>query len=183
MRTLLSALALVAALAAVPATAAQDDPRLDPHFERLLATPDPAEAMVVESFIWSIWMEANDDRLNQLMMLGARDMQVGDLDAAIDHFSTVIEVAPRFAEGWNKRATALYMSGRHDESIADCMAVLALEPRHFGALSGLGLIHEARGDKAAALEWYRKALAQNPHMPGIVERVDVLTLEVEGEPI
>ncbi len=183
MNKLLAAAALVAAMTVVPAYAGQDDPRLDPLFERLLTTQDEAEAQVIESFIWTIWVEAHDDELNRLMRQGSRDMQVGDLDAAIGNFSTVIEIAPDFAEGWNKRATIYYMTGRHDESIADCLEVLAREPRHFGALSGLGLIYQAKGDDVEALAWYRRALEQNPHLVGIRQRVEELTLEIEGEPI
>lgn len=179
----LPAAALAAMLVVQPAVAAQDDPRLDVLFERLLATPDDAEAQVLESLIWSIWLEAHDDELDRLMRRGTRDMQVGDLDAALGSFSTVIELAPGYAEGWNKRATVLYMTGRYEESIADCMEVLAREPRHFGALSGLGLIHEARGEPEEALAWFRRALEQNPHMPMIARRVEQLSLEVEGEPI
>jgi tetratricopeptide (TPR) repeat protein len=179
----LLAATLAVALIAGPADAAQDDPRLDDLFARLAVTQDEAEAQVIESFIWTLWLEGHDDTLNDLMAQGARDMQVGDLDAAINRFGTLIELAPDFAEAWNKRATVYYMIGRYDEAIADCMQVLAREPRHFGALSGLGLIHQARGEDAEALAWYRRALEQNPHMPGIRQRVEVLSLEVEGEAI
>jgi len=183
MNRVLLAAAFALGLLASAATAAQDDPRLDPLFERLAATDDEAEAAVLESMIWSFWTDAHDARLNQLMIQGMHDMQVGDFEAAVAAFSTLIEIAPEFAEGWNKRATVYYMSGRLDLSTEDCMEVLAREPRHFGALSGLGLIHEAKGDMAAALDWYRRALQQNPHMPLIAERVQALEIEVEGEPI
>lgn len=174
---------LAAAMFAGAADAAQDDPRLDDLFARLTTTQDAAEAQVIENVIWTIWLEGHDDTLNQLLAQGTRDMQVGDLDAAIERFSTLIEMAPDFAEAWNKRATVYYMTGRYDESIADCMQVLAREPRHFGALSGLGLIHEARGEDNEALDWFRRALEQNPHMPGIRQRVEALSVEVEGEAI
>lgn len=179
----LLAATLVLALCAGPAAAAQDDPRLDALFARLVATQDEAEAQVIESFIWTIWLEAHDDTLNQIMAQGTRDMQVGDLDSAIDRFTNLIEMAPDFAEAWNKRATVYYMIGRYDDAIEDCMQVLAREPRHFGALSGLGLIYQARGEDAEALAWYRRALEQNPHMPGIAQRVEDLALKVEGEAI
>ena len=163
--------------------AAQDDPRLDDLFERLHATADPAEAWLIQSHIWAIWLDGHDDALNALMHGGAQAMQAGDLDAAIGRFTHLIEVAPKFAEAWNKRATAYYMIGRYDDSIADCMKTIELEPRHFGALSGLGLIHGARDDDEAALFWFREALKQNPHMEGIRQRADELSREIEGEPI
>ena len=174
---------LAALLFSGPLSAAQDDPRLDNLFARLVETQDEGEAHVIESFIWTIWLEGHDDTLNRLMAQGTRDMQVGDLDAAIAQFTTLIELAPDFAEAWNKRATVYYMSGQYDASIADCMEVLAREPRHFGALSGLGLIHQARGEDAEALDWYRRALEQNPHMPAIRQRIEDLSLEIEGEPV
>jgi len=175
--------ALTVAMLAGPALGAQDDPRLDALFQRLTTTQDEAEAQVIESFIWTLWLDGHDDTLNQLLAQGTRDMQVGDLDAAVDRFSTLIDMAPDFAEAWNKRATVYFMTGRYDESIDDCMQVLAREPRHFGALSGLGLIYQSRGQDAEALDWFRRALEQNPHMSSIRQRVEVLSLEVEGEPI
>ena len=174
---------LTGALVSGPVSAAQDDPRLDALFAGLTTTQDEAEARVIESFIWTIWLEAHDDTLNGLMAQGTRDMQTGDLDDAVARVSTLIELAPDYAEAWNKRATVYYMIGRYDESIDDCMQVLAREPRHFGALSGLGLIHEARGENAEALAWFRRALEQNPHMPGIAQRVKELSIAVEGEPV
>ena len=180
-----------AALAAVlgiwlgvqPVRAAQDDPRLDTLFEQLHQTGDPAEAQLIQSYIWALWVEARDDGLNQLMHGGTRAMQVGDLNEAIGMFGQLIEIAPDFAEAWNKRATVYYMVGRYDDSITDCMKVLELEPRHFGALSGLGLIYMSLDDKPAALHWFREALKQNPHMDNIRDRVEELSREVEGEAI
>jgi len=165
------------------AVASQDDPRLDKLFERLHATEDEAEAQVIQSFIWTIWVEANDDELNRLMYEGTRAMQVGDLDYAIKLFSDIIEIAPEFAEGWNKRATVYYLIGEYDKSIADCMVVLDLEPRHFGALSGLGLIYESREQDEEALHWFEEALAQNPHMPAIREQVQVIEEKLHGQEI
>ena len=165
------------------AAASQDDPRLDKLFERLRATDNQAEAQIIQSFIWTIWVEANDDELNRLMYEGTRAMQVGDLDYAIKLFSDVIEIAPEFAEGWNKRATVYYLIGAYDQSIADCMVVLDLEPRHFGALSGLGLIYESRDEDEEALHWFNEALVQNPHMPSIRQQVEELEEKLHGQEI
>ncbi|MBC6440076.1 MAG: tetratricopeptide repeat protein [Rhodospirillales bacterium] len=184
-RMMLAAMGLFTALtmSVSPALAAQDDPRLDGLFAQLHATSDPAQSQLLQSYIWAIWVEAYDEELNALMTGGTRAMQVGDLQLAIGYFSQLIDVAPDFAEAWNKRATVYYMIGRYDESIADCMKALELEPRHFGALSGLGLIYSARDEPEQALYWFREALAQNPHMEQIVQRVEELSRELEGEPV
>ncbi len=182
-RLLFAALAACAIALPVQGMAAQDDPRLDDLFTRLHATGDQAEAQVIQSYIWSIWTEANDDQLNRLMYEGTRAMQVGDLDLAIRMFTDVIDIAPKFAEAWNKRATVYYMVGSYDESIADCMVVLDLEPRHFGALSGLGLIYTAREEDEKALAWFKAALDQNPHMPSIRAQVDALEEKLHGKAI
>lgn len=166
-----------------PLTAAQDDPRLDTLFDRLHATDDSSEARRLEQLIWSIWLEANDQEHNALMQGGTFLMNSGNLPGAAAAFSRIIEARPEFAEGWNKRATVYYLMGRFDESIADCVKTLELEPRHFGALSGLGLIHSALDDPATALHWFREALKHNPHMRGVAERADELAREVEGEPV
>lgn len=184
---LAAALALAAGLSlgacGTGADAAQDDPRLDGLFARLHATADAAEARLLQRGIWSLWAEAHDDGLNALMRDGGRAMRRGELDLAIALFSQLIEAAPGFAEAWNRRATAYYLARRFDRSIADCMKALALEPRHFGALSGLGLIHSARGEDRQALHWFREALAHNPHMASIRRRVEELARELEGEEI
>ena len=179
----LMATAVFMMLTASPALSAQDYPRLDNLFEQLHETSDGAEAQLIQSYIWALWTEAHDDGLNQLMHGGTRAMQVGDVYEAIAMFSRLIEVAPEFAEAWNKRATVLYMVRRYDESIEDCLKVIELEPRHFGALSGLGLIYIARDEPAEALRWLREALRQNPHMENVQERIDELSREVEGETI
>lgn len=163
--------------------AAQDDPRLDTLFGRLHETEDSKEARRIESLIWSIWLDADDSELNALMRGGTFLMQNGNFSQAAAVFSQIIEAGPGFSEGWNKRATVYYLMGRFDDSIADCIKVLELEPRHFGALSGLGLIHIALDEPESALYWFREALRQNPHMPRIRERADELAREVEGEPI
>ncbi len=170
-------------LQAAPLGAAQDDPRLDALFTQLHETLDERLAMQLQQEIWTVWLHSDDPELADLMRGGRVLMLHGNHAGAVRVFSRLIELAPDFAEAWNKRATVFYLMGRLDDSIADCMRVLELEPRHFGALSGLGLIHTALGDPETALYWFREALKQNPHMPAIRERADDLANEVEGEPI
>ncbi len=182
-RLLAAALAALVIAGTGPLAASQDDPRLDLLFERLHAADDLAAAREIETLIWSVWLETGDAELDALMRYGMFLMRNGNLQEAAAAFDRIVETAPDVAEGWNKRATVLYLMGRFDASLADCMKVLELEPRHFGALSGLGLIHVALDDAESALHWFREALRHNPHMPGVRARVDDLARSVEGDPV
>jgi tetratricopeptide (TPR) repeat protein len=110
-------------------------------------------------------------------------MNAGYLGLAEDVFNDVVGQAPDFAEGWNKRATVRYFMGNHTGSIEDCARVLELEPRHFGALSGLGMIHVALGDDRAALRWFEQALAVHPYLPGVKENISILRERLRGKAI
>ena len=117
------------------------------------------------------------------MAQGVIAMQRGALDRALDRFDEITRRAPDFAEGWNKRATVLYVMGRHRESVADVQQVLNLEPRHYGALSGLGLILVALGREEDALKWLRRALELNPYLDGIRVLADDLGERLKGKRI
>lgn len=163
--SLLLALALLAALAA-PAPADQNDPRLDSLFEALAAGVGRPEAQRLEASIWFIWTEHPDPAVGLLMRLGTRQLAAGRLEPALEVFDQIVAREPDFAEGWNKRATTLFLQGRLAEALADVERTLALEPRHFGALSGAGQIHLLQGDHEAAVAAYEAALAIHPHLPG-----------------
>jgi tetratricopeptide (TPR) repeat protein len=171
----LAALVLVLGLAAAaPVHADQTDPRLEPLFDELKNASDPGEVGAAEQAIWGIWMESGNEELDQLLRQGAIYMQMQSFGAALSHFNAVIEARPDFAEGWNKRATLHFMMGEYAKSIADCEETLALEPRHFGALFGLGLIYTEIEDEPKAIEAFEKALAVHPHIqnaPGIIQRL------------
>jgi tetratricopeptide (TPR) repeat protein len=175
-RTFLVGAVLTAVAVAVgsQAVADQKDPRLDPLFEQLQAAGSHPEAQIVEAQIWLIWMEAKDGPTDTLMQLGLAAMQGGNLPGALELFDAVTVQKPDFAEGWNKRATVLYMLGAFDRSAEDVAKVLELEPRHFGALAGLGLIDMERERPEAAIEAFEKALKVNPQMPGIKQRLEAL---------
>jgi len=175
--------AAVALAAVAPAAARQDDSRLDALFERLQATDDGAEARAIEATIWHIWIEADDPAADALMMRGIAALNAGDLRAALAAFDAVTRQLPDFAEGWNKRATVYYLMGRHDASVQDIVRTLALEPRHFGAISGLGLIYTASGQDAEALRTFEEALTIHPHMEAIRQRVKVLRARLRGKQI
>lgn len=167
---------LVLALTGTPRNAGADqkDARLDALFERLQTTEDPAEAQLVEALIWQFWTESGDPATDSLMQLGLEALQAGNLSGALELFDAVTVQKPDFAEGWNKRATVLYMLGAYEKSKEDVGRVLALEPRHFGALSGLGMIELELNRPDAALAAFERALKLHPHLPGIKARVEAL---------
>jgi tetratricopeptide (TPR) repeat protein len=181
LRLLIAAL-LLGALAA-SAEADQRDPRLPGLFERLKAAETLEAAQPIEAEIWTIWSQSENDDVNLLMGIGVNAMAREDYATALELFDKMVEVAPDFAEGWNKRATVLYLMGEIERSRADVDKVLELEPRHFGALSGLGLLYMAEGDAEKALDAFRRALAVNPTMPGPQQWVEELKTQVEGQPI
>jgi len=175
-------LAVLIALAG-PASADQKDPRLAALFDRLKAAATLADSRPIEQEIWNIWSTADREEVNLLMQLGVTAMAREDYPTALQLFDKMVEIAPDFSEGWNKRATVLYLMGEFDRSHADVDRTLALEPRHFGALSGLGLIYMAQGQDEKALAAFQRALAINPNMPGPQHYVEELKKKIQGEPI
>jgi tetratricopeptide (TPR) repeat protein len=117
------------------------------------------------------------------MQQGEEAMGAGDFATALQTFNAMVKLEPDFAEGWNKRATVHYLIDNYNASVADVQRTLALEPRHFGALSGLGLIYDALEEKKKALEAYRSALAVHPHLFGVKLRIKQLSKEIEGQRI
>ena len=183
-------LATCAALLAVPliagagepARADQDDPRLDGLFERLQHTPDPAEARALEQRIWGIWLESDDAAVDRLMQQGLAALQGQHYATALEAFDHMVQRAPEFAEGWNKRATVHYLLGDWRASVRDIQRTLALEPRHFGALFGLGLIYDALDEPEAALQSFEATLALNPHSESTRQMVERLRRQLRGSP-
>jgi len=165
------------------AHADQNDSRLDALFGRLQQTDSPEEAAVITREIWGVWTEVEDQGVYVGMLQGIEALAVHDLTAALGFFDSVITKRPAFAEGWNKRATVYYLMGRFDESMRDVETTLNLEPRHFGALSGKGLILMAMGDYVLAVEAFEHALEANPHMPDVLMRVRVLKEELKKSAI
>jgi Flp pilus assembly protein TadD len=156
------------------AEARQNDPRLKDLFAKLQATTSDIEAAATETQIWQIWTDAGDAATDSLMQLGMAAMQGGDLPGALSLFDAVTARDPDFAEGWNKRATVFFMMGAIDKSAEDVTRVLELEPRHFGALSGLGLIYSRQDRDAAAVAAFEQALKVNPHLPGVKSNLETL---------
>jgi tetratricopeptide (TPR) repeat protein len=182
-RLALAALALLLAVAVgAPASqAAQDDPRLDGLFERLKVAPDLVVARGLEAEIWGIWGEGPDEAASGMLLAGSEAMARRAWPTALRQFDALIERRPRFAEAWNKRATLYYLMGDYPRSVADIQRTLALEPRHFGALSGLGLIFVAVGKTEPALRSFEAALAIHPYLPGARQHVEALRQQLKGE--
>ncbi len=176
------ALILLAMASALPAAADQTDQRLDQLFARL-GQPETADALRVEATIWQIWWITRTEEAIRPFHRGMDALGEGRVADALALFDDVVAKAPDFAEGWNKRATALFLLGRNDESAADIARTLALEPRHFGAWAGLGLIRLARGQEAEALAAFERGLAVNPHMPNIAAVARELRSKVRGRAI
>jgi len=110
-------------------------------------------------------------------------IEARDTDLAIKLLDAIVKIKPDYIEGWNRRATLHYMKKDYGRSIADIREVLKREPRHFGALSGLGLILQDIGDDKQALEVYRRALAVYPRLQRIPDLVKTLQEKVEGRDI
>ena len=128
----------------------QNDARLENLFDILSKTESDIQINEVTSSIWDIWYETNDPSIEADFYRGLESMRTGDLIMAVAFFTRVINKNPNFAEGWNKRATVYYMLGKFDASMMDIHETLKLEPRHFGAMDGMGLIfiHLEQFDKA-----------------------------------
>ena len=132
------------------------DVKLNQLFEQLKKSNNVSLAFEIEMKIWNIWStHPTHDSLTQSLAKGSGLISKGELEAAYKIFSTIIESAPDWAEGWNKRATVLYLMGRYQESLKDIDEVLKRESRHFGALSGQGLVRTELKNYEKAIESYQ----------------------------
>lgn len=136
----------------------------EPEALAALRGGDPVLAAQAEATLWQIWCRSGIPDVDRLLQQGIEAMERRELEEAIGHFSRIIERAPDFAEGWNKRATARYVSEDYPGAIADCEETLARNPHHFGALSGQGLCHMALGQFREAAALFRRALTVHPHL-------------------
>jgi len=156
---------------------------LDFLFGALKAAPDDASAKHIEDRIWALWLASGSDTCNLLMTRVKTAVDAENYDLAIRLLDAIIELRPKYVEAWNRRATVFFLKKDYGSAIADLRQVLTREPRHFGALSGLGTMLQDIGDEKDALTAYRRALAVHPHLNGIAEKVKVLVEKVEGRDI
>lgn len=143
---------------------------------------DDAElAATAEAILWSAWCRSGDLETDRLFRAGVDAMQGGDLESAEHRFSRVIEMAPGFAEGWNKRATVRFMRRNFAGSIADCQETLARNPNHFGAASGQGLCHMSLGEFREAVICFRRALEIHPHLNAVRHNLELAVSQSSGQ--
>lgn len=168
----------------VPAEEAVPAPdEMDRLFVKLRAARSPEDARAVEAEIWQGWLNSGSATVDLLVERAMTAMQAKAYPLALQLLDSVVELAPDYAEGWNKRATVHFLMKNYGESIGDIQRTLTLENRHFGALSGLGQILNQTGQKEGALDAFRRALRFNPHLRGAQDAIDDLAEEVEGRGI
>ena len=169
--------------AKLPKVSGDKTKNLDFLFGALKAAPDEASAKAVEARIWAIWTATSSDTAALLMARAKAAMDNKNTEIALKLLDAVVKLRPDYVEGWNRRATIYYLQNDYSRSMEDIRQVLIREPRHFGALAGLGMILQETGDERHALEAFRKALAINPHLERVPDLVKTLTEKVEGRDI
>ena len=152
---------------------------LDFLFGALKAAPDDETAKAIEHRIWAVWMVTRSDTANLLMTRVRKAIEDKDLDLALTLLDAIVKIKPDYVEAWNRRATVYFMKNEYGKSLADVREVLKREPRHFGALSGLGLILQDVGNDKLALEAYRRAVAVYPRLQRIPDLVKTLSEKVD----
>ena len=152
-------------------------------FGALKVAPDEASAKNIEERIWALWLASGSDTCNLLMTRVKKAIDGEDYTLAVRLLDAVIEIRPKYIEAWNRRATVFFLKRDYGSALSDLTQVLSREPRHFGALAGLGAIMQDIGNDKAALDAYRRALAIDPYLKGVADKVKTLTDKVEGRGI
>ncbi|CAN5489169.1 tetratricopeptide repeat protein [soil metagenome] len=155
--------------------------QLDRLFARLVKAHSAEEAAPAEASIWRLWMTSDSATAELLLAQAVEASAAQQNQIALDILNKLIDVHPDFMEAWNRRATVYFLLGKYDQSVSDIDHVLEAEPRHFGALSGLGMIKRQQGDLAAARGAFSDALAVNPTMEGVKRALE--EIEKEDRPI
>lgn len=149
-----------------------------PALVEALRDADDLVRNLAEQSLWRIWSRSGEDRVDALLQEGILYMAREEFPEAVARFDQVIALAPRFAEGYNKRATVYYLMGEYQKSIADCERTVRLNPYHFGALSGEGLNYLALGKLADSLVHFERALDVNPNLQGVRRRAQQIRQEL-----
>ena len=143
-------------------SADQSATELPELFEQLKVEENRADAAQLEQAIWAHWLTGPDKTSDQMMLQIQSALQLGRHELGLVLCNQLVDAYPDFAEAWNKRATILYLLNRPEESVADIRTTLELEPNHFGALSGLGLILLSAGDAEGSLHAFEEVLSITP---------------------
>ncbi len=141
---------------------------IDPLSHKLL-DPNPEIVRAAEHALWSIWLRAGQPKALRYLKCGCEHLKHGNHETAIEKFTLAIAEDPDFAEAFNQRAIAYYLSGQYEKSIADCRRVLAKIPVHFGALAGMGHCYTQLNQLENARDRYQAALRIHPGMEGIAD--------------
>lgn len=167
-------LLLFIAFTSILLNADQTDDRLSGLFAILKDAQDARQIQITESQIWQIWLQHANADVQELMMVGTQRMNAGHYAEAMVVFNRLTESFPEYAEGWNKRATLHYLLGNNEASLSDIERTLALEPRHFGALSGLGMVYLQRKEFAKAKSAFEDLLAVHPNSPNAQQNLELV---------
>src|SRR5215510_6755496 len=157
-----------------------------PLLVKRLADQNPTVREVAGQAVWLAWSRSGDAETDRLLQRGTAEMGADRHERAIEIFSDVIRRKPGFAEGWNKRATAYFVSGEMRKSLADCDEVMKRNPQHFGALSGYGQIYIHLEDYDKAIAYFRRAMAVNPNLTNleqVIHELEELAREKRGRAI
>ena len=148
-----------------------------------LADPANENWQYTEQNIWIQWSKSGSPAMDLLLERGRQAMATGDYAGAIEHLTALIDHDPAFAEGWNARATAYFQARLFGPSIEDVRHVLLLNPRHFGAMAGLGMMLEEIDKPKDALAAYEAARAIHPRQPGVLDAIARLHKQLDGQDI
>lgn len=156
---------------------------LDFLFGALKVAPDEDSAKSIEQKIWARWLVTRSDTANLLMVRAKSAVDGKDLDLAVRLLDAIIAIKPDYTEAWNRRATIYYQKKDYTRSLADLRQVLAREPRHFGAIMGVGLIMQDLGEDQRALDMYRRVIEIYPRLPRVPDLIKTLSQKVDGRDI
>ena len=176
-------LAVLVAIMPVFAAADQNDQRLDELFLQLKTSQNADELAEVEASIWEIWYDSGKSDIDDMMLEASALMRAGDMITAESVYTRIIDQDPIFAEGWNRRATVRFYMGDFDGSLADIQQTLKLEPRHFGAIWGLGMILGLQQDYELAIGAFEKLLEIKPNSQDARPRIESLKQALAKEAV
>lgn len=183
MRRFLIAIAAALTLAACNAGSGaptRADPELDALFDQLAEAEDGSSASAIEQAIWVRWADSGSPTVNILLERATAAENAGDAELAERFLDQASDLAPNYAETWNRRANLYYRADDYRGAIAAIQETLKREPRHFAALAALGLIYEELGQQRQALEAFRAALVIHRHYEVALQGVRRLEPRVDG---
>jgi len=152
-------------------------------YNHLAKASDAGQAAPIAEAIEGLWLQSGSDTIGLLMGRSAKAISDKKNELALQLLDAVVELAPDYAEGWNRRAYVQFLNNNYNGAVGDLQRALALDPNHFKALEGLARILRESGQKKAALQAYKQILKINPYQEGAKEAVDELSVEVEGQGI